>query len=219
MKKNIMIFAFSFFIIGSTTSQCCPTIDSLVITPENPSTTDSIYLVPYLTLTSGMYYIDYEIEHGSNNDITIKECYWKNDAAVISYFSNSINLGVKEAGTYTVKYTALLGEIYNLCQPVDSNSRDLVFDVNVINNINKVDENEVTCFPNPLKNQELWISSSNHIETILIMDVQGKVVKRIDGLDTIHHKVDTNNLEIGTYYIKVIDKSSKGIVKKLVKLE
>ena len=64
---------------------------------------------------------------------------------------------------------------------------------------------QISIHPNPAKNViQLSISSeTNHLFSIQIMDINGRLVKTIDNLDWENHLVDVTNLSAGVYLAKI----------------
>ena len=195
MNKIILILLIGLLNIGPIYSQCCPYISDISITPVNPSPSDSIYLITNVTTPNDGSYFGYEIVNGLNNEITVTACYWKGNFTVLTDFTDTINLGVKNIGNYSLIFNALSSTSYTSCVPDDTTSMDLTFEVGGINSIENVSgELNVRCFPNPILDNNMRIYSSIRIKKVVIMDTYGKVIFNNDKLNTIFYEVDINEL-------------------------
>jgi hypothetical protein len=80
--------------------------------------------------------------------------------------------------------------------------------------IRPVAQAQVSIYPNPANNT--ITVNANQLETVEIMDINGKTVKRVANAD-VNQSIDVSNLQQGIYFVKT--KSQSGIkVSKLIKL-
>jgi len=207
------------FQLGTSFSQCCPYLGEMSIIPDNPTTLDSVYLVTNVTTPNVGLYLGYEIETGSNNHITVTACYWRGNATALQDFTDTINLGVQEAGSYTLEFIAISSISDTSCVFNDSNATDLTFDVTMINNTKLEEQTQVSIYPNPISNQELLISSSNQILSITILNIQGEEIRKLNNIKSDKVTLDIQDLTSGSYVVKIIDQQNNATLKKLVKLD
>lgn len=71
-------------------------------------------------------------------------------------------------------------------------------------------------FPNPVEDLLTVKSSSNMLE-INILDVTGKLVKKISNLHKNQQEIDVTHLSSGIYIIKIIDEESRASIRKFIK--
>ncbi|MCF6296276.1 MAG: T9SS type A sorting domain-containing protein, partial [Flavobacteriaceae bacterium] len=78
-------------------------------------------------------------------------------------------------------------------------------------NINEVTENEISIYPNPVKDI-LTINSKGNFETIIIYNQLGQQVREV-----VSNQIDISNLSKGLYFVKIISQSGKMEIKKIIK--
>lgn len=81
----------------------------------------------------------------------------------------------------------------------------------IINNLNSAD---VNVYPNPNNGSFTVYLSSNDINSIVVYDVYGKIVKQLHETDS--GRIQINNLKRGFYFLKVTFKNGKTIAKKIM---
>jgi len=80
--------------------------------------------------------------------------------------------------------------------------------------VNELDLDNVKLFPNPVKN-ELYITSSQIIDKLIVIDINGRVLNSIE-ISTTNYSLDVSKLTKGVYFLEIQSSESKS-VKKFVK--
>lgn len=81
----------------------------------------------------------------------------------------------------------------------------------IISALNKVD---VSVYPNPNNGNFTVYLSSNEINSIIVYDVYGKIIKQLPETDS--NRIEINNLKNGFYFLKVTFKNGKSVTKKVI---
>ena len=112
-----------------------------------------------------------------------------------------------QEGNYTV---VLVAE--NDCGS-DTASQDILFvSESKVSNV----EEQVEVYPTITKGK-IYIKSSQKISRILCYDITGRIVKKINNLNTGFYELDLSDLKSGIYFLKVLDFRKKVVVKKIEK--
>jgi hypothetical protein len=74
-------------------------------------------------------------------------------------------------------------------------------------------QNELTIFPNPVKDNFSIITNNSTLQKIQILDINGRIIKEVNPTN---RNVDCSALSNGTYIIQAEDKSGKIITEKIV---
>jgi len=151
MKKIFYIVVIGFIQTTSLFSQCCPYLDNFEIVPANPTSNDTIYLISDVTTPNLGAYLGYELT-GNDSLIVVEACYYWGLLTALQTFKDTINLGVKEAGTYNLHYIAYQSYSPYDCSPIiGENSHAFDFDVTTINSVfTTYDTFDVNYHPNPV---------------------------------------------------------------------
>ncbi len=193
--------------------------DSLYILPQNPTTTDSIYLVKYLFFPSVTEFIAYDIDNKPDNIIVFEDCHSRTDAGAITLFLDTFNLGIKEPGTYHINYKGLISDTPNECIPADSSSMSITFDVSAVSSLISKEPNFVNCYPNPLTYDFLSITSSSEMKSVEILTIEGHQLFKVSELNVNKYDLSTAEIAAGTFLLKIIDSQNNVTIKRIVKLE
>jgi len=216
MKKIIYILIIGFIQTTSLLSQCCPYLDNFEIVPANPNSNDTIYLISDVTTPNLGSYLGYEL---TDNDtmIVVEACYYWGLLTALQNFKDTINLGVKEAGTYNLQYIAYQSNSPYDCSPIiGENSHAFYFEVTTINPVfTTFDTFDVNYFPNPVVDK-VNIVSGQMIEHIELFDSQGKLLVS-DMINGLQHTLELTKIPIGVYFLKVRNKNNKLHIKKIIK--
>lgn len=87
----------------------------------------------------------------------------------------------------------------------------LTFDPNESNR-NKYN---LVVYPNPATDiVDIYINGKTSMESIQILDPQGRQVKSFDGLELKHHQIDVSSLPVGLYYIRL--NHTEGVISQLL---
>lgn len=215
MKKLIYILLFWFIPTTVLLAQCCPYLDNFEIVPANPTSNDTIYLISDVTTPNLGAYLGYELT-SYDSLIFVQACYHWGLLTALQNFKDTINLGIKEAGTYNLQYTAYQSDSPYGCSPIiGENSHTFSFEVTTINSVfTAYDTFDVNYHPNPVLDK-VNIVSGQMIEHIALFDSQGKLVIS-DMVNELQHTLDMANIPTGVYFLKVRNKNNKVHIKKLV---
>ncbi len=84
--------------------------------------------------------------------------------------------------------------------------------------INEFDENSILIYPIPSAS-EFNVKSSNHkISSIIIFDLNGKVIERINTVNAFDYTIADELIQSGIYYIEITTSENQIITKKIMKL-
>lgn len=84
---------------------------------------------------------------------------------------------------------------------------------NTISIKNIVEENII--IQNPV-NENLYITLNEFYENLYIISVSGKLAKEKNIYNSLEHTINVKDLQSGTYYVKIISKNKKDIIKKII---
>lgn len=127
----ILVFVGFFTSVQLTFGQCCPYVQDIEIIPESPSVQDSIHVVTWATTPNQGEHLGYEVLD-SGSVVHISGCYYSGVLTAPHNFIDTINIGLKAAGTYEIVYTAYQSHNDSTCLPVDTNSTSTVFTVGYV---------------------------------------------------------------------------------------
>lgn len=216
MKKTIYILVIVLIQTTSLLSQCCPYLGNFEIIPENPNSNDTIYLATDVSTPNLGVYLGYEVmDYGT--DIIVTGCYAWGYLTAITTFKDTINLGVKQAGTYNLNYTAYESYDFYECHPIDENALSFSFEVDAVTSISMVSDFDINYYPNPVISDQVNIVSSQRIHDIELFDSQGKLIVFEYNINELEHAINMAKIPSGIYFLKISNKNNEGDVKKLIK--
>ncbi|MFK7808464.1 MAG: T9SS type A sorting domain-containing protein, partial [Saprospiraceae bacterium] len=201
-------------------SQCCPYMGEVYITPENPSATDSTYLITNVTTPNQGAYFGYEIIEMPDNNIRVEACYFEGFFTALQSFYDSINLGVLSDGNYTIDFVAFSSVNDLTCMPTDSNTVEVNFEVGGTSSADDVFQStdiSVSCFPNPVSSDIVRVVSEQLIESVEVFDAYGNVLLEKANLFSKDLSIDVGSFASGIYFIQVGSAENK-VVRRLMKL-
>ena len=84
--------------------------------------------------------------------------------------------------------------------------------------VSNFESSNLVVFPNPAKNsvQINLQNTSETIDSILVADVLGKTIRRINNVSSNQNSIDVSNLSQGVYFITITTENNLKQVKKLV---
>jgi hypothetical protein len=71
-------------------------------------------------------------------------------------------------------------------------------------------------YPNP-SSDRIYIQCSNNIKSVEIIDMTGRSVQHIEGIDNNSYSLNISNLSQALYFVKVIDENNQPIISKIIK--
>lgn len=218
MKNFILLFLLSILIVHTTKSQCCPYMGDIGIIPEHPTSVDSVYLVTNVTTPNIANYLGYEIYDNADNEILVRSCYGLTGATALQDFTDTINLGIRVPGTYTVNFTAVVSNDVQECLPFDSNFVELILEVSASTTTNDLAERmEVFFYPNPIVTGATRLESNSIMEEVQVLSLQGQLLFKKTGLSTNDYQLQMSLYPSGIYFLRIIDNQGQETIKKMVK--
>jgi len=174
--------------------------------------TDTVY---FDNGTHGTYNVDYPdvitpVNNGvstlkyTNNSISTSAVYFSGMFPSGTANGKMIYLGFPLETVYNVaKRNSLFGDCWNF------------FFSNVVTNVDDVEQNSFVVYPNPTTGN-IMISSKDNISEMVILDLQGQIVKSETGQSSME-SIDLSELKEGIYFLK-IKMGTKDFVQKICKV-
>ena len=215
MTKKILIFA-SISLTGFTSfGQCCPYVDPIEIIPVSPTTTNNIYVVTNVTTPNMGSYLGYTIIDGGST-IRIEACYFSGMLTALQTYTDTIDLGIKPAGTYDVEFVAYLSTNDLTCDYLDSNKVTSSFSVVDLSGLDESKQTSFGVYPNPVINGIIDIAKNNSSESMryLLTNSLGQIIS--EGILTDNTSIDVSNFS-GVFYLSVF--TSSGIETKKILIQ
>ncbi len=213
MTKNynncMLVLFFSLSISYANAQQI---IDSVKVIPSNPTTADSIYVITYVTMaTTANGYLGYDLST-SGEIINIESCYKHGMLDAPQTYIDTINMGLKPIGVYTLNFTAY-STYFIPCDYSDTFNLQMNFIVSA-----PLEINEAACeftfrlFPNPFsESTTLHVDPIYFGETFYISNQLGEIVKVIQiNSETI--LLDRENLPNGIYFFSLGNQQGKFVI-------
>ena len=177
-------------------------IDSVKIIPLNPTTADSIYVITSVTMaTTSNGYLGYDLS-SSGTIINIEACYKHGMLDAPETYIDTINLGVKPIGEYTLNFIAYSTHFIP-CDHSDTSDFQTNFLVTTPLGISESEtEFTVRFFPNPATDI-IQINSNFQIEEIKIIDLSGRVVFQSNDNTITSQSIFVQHLSDGIYQIVI----------------
>ena len=218
LRKILLLLIFGIAPFVSAIGQCCPYLGIIEVFPDDPLPGDSIYLATDVTTPALGEYLGYNLFE-ADTLITVEACYYSGAAAQPQTYKDTINLGVKDPGQYTLDFIAYQSDDYLNCVPTDTNTIQIEFEVNAISsadhltNVAKID-----LFPNPATKEKIVIQSALPIKGIAVFDTSGKLLISVNGHNIPLYELDLSPLEAGIYFIIITDLDNRRVSKKIIKI-
>jgi hypothetical protein len=217
MKKALFFTLLLFIKTVSSIGQCCPFLGDNKIFPENPTSSDTIFLITDVGTPNQGEYLGYEILD-YDSTILVKACYYDGWATSPSSFEDTISLGTKENGNYTVNFKAITSAYQDTCYATDSNSTELTFSVGGAEGINDFNNTfTATVYPNPSSNQVL-VNSEKTVYRARLYNAFGNTVLEENIEAKKSFNLDTSSIVSGSYYLELTDKTGNTTTHKVMKL-
>ncbi len=198
-------------------------IDSVKIIPLNPTTTDSIYVITSVTMaTTSNGYLGYDLST-SGTIINIEACYKHGMLDAPQTYIDTINLGVKLIGEYTLNFIAYSTHFIP-CDHSGTSDFQTIFIVTAPLGINESESKfTFSLFPNPISssaNLSFEILEDSDVE-LSIRDMQGKFINSlvVATLDAGANQIviDMSHFSSGVYFLDLTINGDH-FIEKLIKL-
>lgn len=92
--------------------------------------------------------------------------------------------------------------------------QDFVIDPNVGLEVRQI---QFELFPNPTSDILFVKSTGDRISGIRVIDLNGKIVRQLDGINSTANQIDLNHLPAGTYLVQVVNNSGNGVSERIIK--
>ncbi len=216
MKSFLFVFLLWTFHMPLVFGQNSPTIDSVTIFPTNPTSIDSVYVIATVTTVHvGLSLGNQTTQNG--NLITVEGCYWNGLLTASQTYVDTINLGVKNAGSYGLDFIAYQSNSSPNCTHSDTNSVQLSFQVDpVLSNEFYDNSKKLRCYPNPTSNQvTIAIEQINEVASIEITNNLGQIIST-QVPNTTNTQISTSTLAEGVYFVNIINNDGAKLTKRFM---
>ena len=219
MRKNNVILIIGILFINYTALNAQNIISSVLISPSNPTTDDSIYIYTNLQFASSSCYLDTSSIAVNGVIIYTSSHHCLGMLTTICQTTDTFKLAPLSAGTYQILSTLTSGSGGPPCIPGiiydDMDTTTLTVINSTTHILNK--EYDISFYPNPNNGRLNYsiINSEVFYDEIIIYSINGKIINSysING-----NKGHINvNLESGIYFIRLKDnKGNLSFVEKIV---
>ena len=200
-------FTFQFLLLWTLNSiQAQNKIDSLVVSPSNPTVNDSIKVIAYYTFTSSGCQLDAKSFSQAGNTINASSLHCIGMLSTICNSSDTFALNRMQAGNYSFKLSLSSGTLIGpsvTCTPgiIPDDSTSINFSVRpLLTTSTELQNKAISFYPNPVQNR-LYFKGLANQHTIRIANQLGQVVLKTTSIST--QGLDVSKLEQGIYFIEV----------------
>jgi hypothetical protein len=203
MKKYLFAWIILAGMQLSLQAQCCPYIDSLYILPANPQPGDSIRFV-YSVATPTISYLLSRTVLIEETTIEVDVCYTATAATAISYFKDTLELGILETGDYQLSFRASLTGDTLVCYVDDYQSQVLSFSVGAPNSISiPIKTVSTRVFPNPASTS-FTLEAEAPFNTLRMFNATGELVwKQTYSGKRLTTNIPLSNFPNGLYWVEI----------------
>ncbi len=170
--------------------------DSIYIVPENPTTSDTVFMVSSIKRyhSDTMVYMGVEI---NNNEIAVDGyCAFVNGPGTWGTVRDTVLVGNLDSDHYYLFYTY---QYENMDGEVFTTTFSKEFDVSDENAIGYPNTKEISLYPNPAKETaQIQKDKTIEITHIKLYNVFGKTVRNFNSPDT---KIDLSGIKQGQYIL------------------
>jgi hypothetical protein len=200
MRRLIFTLLTFLGVINSGFGQCCPYVDPIEIIPASPGESDSIYVVTNVTTPNQGEYLGYTIIDGGS-DIRIEACYYNGMLTALQSYTDTINLGVKNAGTYDIHFVAYLSGSNTMCTYSDSN--EVSASTTVYLALAEEPLPKITIYPNPVNDSNIYLSGKpgKYLVTYRLYNLAGET--ELKGTLSHTNSIDVSGLK-GIYFLEIL---------------
>lgn len=217
MKKIYMIIIFGLIHLTLINSQYSPYIGIVKVFPSNPTFHDNIYLFTEVGTSNLGYYLGYQIKQ-HDTLITVESCYFRGFSTQPQLYFDTINLGKRPPGNYTIHFIAYQSNNGDSCERSDTNSVYVKFKVTVESSIGMpYNKAGLKVFPNPVNEGKLLIVSDNRIKRAELTDISGKIICNINKINKQQFEIEMGWFSPGVYFINVYNIRENRITMKILK--
>ncbi len=201
MKKLIVIVTIILATILSLNSLKAQGMkgDSIYIVPENPTTSDTVFMVSEIWRATNYVMVSMDVEIIENevvvNGYCIDSIPW-NGPIIWTTKKDTAEIGFLEQGYY---YLYFIYEFENSDGEVFTTTFSKEFDVSDENAIGYPNTKEISLYPNPAKETaQIQKDKTIEITHIKLYNVFGKTVRNFNSPDT---KIDLSGIKQGQYIL------------------
>jgi len=207
--------SFLFVLLLAVGSQA-QTIQSLRISPANPTTKDTVYVYADLQFSSTGCQLSSKSYSQRGNSFNANTHHCVGLALAICNITDTFKLGILNAGTYDFNLILNSGSGRMPCTPgIVPNDQDTTsFTVTTVVGINETKINAFEIYPNPASDFISIGGDIPQIEELTVLDITGSEVLQINQPEK---TIDVSKLSGGIYWIKFRTKNgvqSKKLVKR-----
>ncbi|HNQ12505.1 MAG TPA: hypothetical protein PKH65_05560 [Bacteroidia bacterium] len=171
MKKIYASFLLLFFLSGNIQGQGF--INSLSLSPINPSSNDSVILIADIFTSYSSCGIANATVNVSGNNITVDVCYWHGMLAALCPRIDQFNLGILPSGSYMLTFNMFTSSDLNCSTPMSAASSSIAFSVSTTS-VSDLLSNEVSWIHNV--NGNTIFNSKNTFGEFVIYDAIGRKI-------------------------------------------
>lgn len=177
-------------------------ISSIIVSPSQPSESDSITIFVQTTFSSGACMLDNNNVALVGNSLKASAHHCVGMLTVICNYTDTFAIGTLSAGNYSFEMTLSSGAGPIPCSPgiFPDDMDTLTFSVSPISGINEMNIEQLDIYPNPFSDQ-LKIRSKEPVH-IILTDIYGKIVLSAKNRN---EWINTQNLMPGIYSFQLIE--------------
>lgn len=191
--------------ILSSFCQAQYTVNNLQILPSNPTETDSIFIITNVsTFYQGISFGNQIIQN--TEEVIIEGCYIGGSAASPSVFIDTLNIGIKPLGDYSVTFNAHYSTSWDSCTYSDVIVVDTTFSSQLVGTGEILNSTacDLQVYPNPCSDiLHIKSESSSRIKIIGITGIEISCPRRKE--NGILTSLDTSHLQSGIYFVMFTD--------------
>lgn len=213
MRNLLVILLFCFSAPQLTISQITPTtLDSIMVLPSNPTTSDFIRVVK-LVGTSTMGQLISNSSWVGSSQVIINACYHVSVFASPDIFYDTVDVGYVPAGNYDLNYLTDFTWQSTYCG-YDAGSLFHSTPLVVIDDLalDEIDLAKCTVAPNP-SNGFIQIDGipEERLKSLYLLDLNGRLISTFEPSTNLFLNVPS-----GTYLLRIINKNDSAIVKRII---
>lgn len=182
-------------------------INSIGISPQQPTTSDTIYFYPTVSFGYGSCDDHTQFISVNGNNIAAGATHCLGMLTVICTTTDTFKIGPLQAGNYTFHFNVNEGTYPAPCTPgiIAGPTDSLNFNVINLSSIKEPPFNDglFYVYPNPASDYlSISFKNKNQKRTIELITIEGKVVGNYE-TDTDNFRMDTHSLPNGIYIVSV----------------
>ena len=201
------------FIIFSTplVTKAQLTLDSIMIIPPNPATSDFIRVVKPVATSYGELVSNSSWNNGSSQ-VIINACYFAGMTTAPMTHFDTVDVGYLPAGSYNLNYVTDYSSLIASCTYDYSFNHSTTFEVVDDLSVSDLQVSDVSVYPNP-SSGSIYIDGLEEHELVLIelLDVNGRLISTKS--PSMHLFF---NVQKGSYLIRITTQNEEAIVRRIV---